>query len=244
MTPAADASRATEITSGIGRFDGEPAWTPDGKIVYASNASGNPDIWISDSDGRNAKQLTVDPGNDGAPAVSPDGRWVFYTSFAQPQRSVWKIPMTGGEAVRVFGPHTPPDDDPVRATLRATFVARAISPDGKVLAGSFLNREARGFRLGLVSVDSGEMVKKFDHGPFTSGFTPDGRTLTYGDTRNGVWNVWNQPIDGGAPKLVTSFASGSIFGFAWSRDGRQLAVARGTVTNDAVLISNLTPLSH
>ena len=285
VAPAGDASRGAEITSGIGRFDGEPVWTPDGKIVYASNASGNPDIWICDGDGRNAKQLTVDPGYDGEPAVSPDGktvvfvsrrgglqiwkmdidggnqapltrapgmvpvispdgRWVFYTSVAEAQRSVWKIPVAGGEAVRVFGPHTPPDDDPVRATVRATFVARGISPDGKVLAGSFLDREVRGFRLGLVSLDSAELVKKFDHGPFTSAFTPDGRALTYSEAKNGVWNLWNQPIDGGSPKPVTSFTSGSIFGFAWSGGGKRLVIARGTETSDAVLVSNLTPAAR
>jgi hypothetical protein len=30
------------------------------------------------------------------------------------------------------------------------------------------------------------------------------------------------------------------FGFAWSRDGKELAVARGTLTHDVVLISNFT----
>jgi hypothetical protein len=37
---------------------------------------------------------------------------------------------------------------------------------------------------------------------------------------------------------VTDFKSDRIFSFDWSRDGKQLAVARGALTSDMVLISN------
>ena len=36
------------------------AWTPDGKIVYASRTGENWDIWISNRDGSESKQLTTD----------------------------------------------------------------------------------------------------------------------------------------------------------------------------------------
>jgi hypothetical protein len=48
----------------------------------------------------------------------------------------------------------------------------------------------------------------------------------------------SQPIDGSSSTHLTDFKDGRIFNFAWSRDGKQLALARGTVTNDVVLISN------
>jgi hypothetical protein len=53
----------------------------------------------------------------------------------------------------------------------------------------------------------------------------------------GVSNLWAQPLDGSSPKALTDFQSGQIFGFAWSRTG-DLALARGTHTSDAILISN------
>jgi Tol biopolymer transport system component len=45
---------AREISAGAGTDDGVAglAWTPDGRIVFASSASGNSDIWIMDADGR------------------------------------------------------------------------------------------------------------------------------------------------------------------------------------------------
>ena len=52
--------------------------------------------------------------------------------------------------------------------------------------------------------------------------------MTYAEVKDGVWNLWNQPIDGGAPKPVTNFTSDQIFSFGWSTDdGKRLAIARG-----------------
>jgi serine/threonine protein kinase len=66
----------------------------------------------------------------------------------------------------------------------------------------------------------------------------DGRAIIYFVTRNGVSNLWAQPVDGAAPKQLTNFPSDRIFWFDFSRDGKQLALSRGTMTSDVVLISN------
>ena len=51
-------------------------------------------------------------------------------------------------------------------------------------------------------------------------------------------NVWAQPIGGGPPRQLTDFKSDQTFYFDWSRDGKQLALARGTQTSDVVLITD------
>jgi Tol biopolymer transport system component len=66
----------------------------------------------------------------------------------------------------------------------------------------------------------------------------DGQSLVYGVTKKGVTNLWVQPLDGSPPKQLTNFASEQIFGFDLSRDGKQVAMSRGTQTSDVVLISN------
>ena len=68
-------------------------------------------------------------------------------------------------------------------------------------------------------------------------WTHDGRALAYVDPKN-LSNINSQIIDGGPSKQVTNFKSDLTFSFAWSRDGKRLALARGTVTKDVVLISN------
>jgi hypothetical protein len=47
-------------------------------------------------------------------------------------------------------------------------------------------------------------------------------------------------IDGKPPRQLTHFTDGRPIGtFAWSRDGKRLAIGRLTVTNDIVLFTGL-----
>jgi len=46
-------------------------------------------------------------------------------------------------------------------------------------------------------------------------------------------------LDGRPAKQMTNFATGLIFNFTWSYDGKQLVLARGTVNSDVILISNV-----
>jgi Tol biopolymer transport system component len=69
-------------------------------------------------------------------------------------------------------------------------------------------------------------------------WSPDGKGLQYLLTRGGATNVWEQPLTGGDAHQVTRFASGRIFSFACSRDGKQLLLTRGNESSDVILISN------
>ena len=70
-------------------------------------------------------------------------------------------------------------------------------------------------------------------------WSPDSRSLIFAKTAGGVSNLWQQPVDSGAPKQITDFKSEQIWNFAFSRDGKQLALARGGTIRDVVLISDL-----
>jgi tricorn protease len=72
-------------------------------------------------------------------------------------------------------------------------------------------------------------------------WTADGRSLTYVDSQGGVSNIWIQSLAGGQPKQLTDFKDQQIYGFAWSNDGKQLAISRGVMNNDVVLIKDFLP---
>ena len=84
----------------------------------------------------------------------------------------------------------------------------------------------------------GKVVKKFNVPGLGMEWSRDGRALHYVDPR-GAANLLSLPLDGGPPKPITNFTSDQIFGFSWSRDGKRLAVTRGTFTNDVVMISSV-----
>jgi hypothetical protein len=74
-----------------------------------------------------------------------------------------------------------------------------------------------------------------------SRWTPDGKGIAFYDVGSGG-NLWVQPLDGSAPRQLTHFADDRTIGdFAWSRDGKRLAVVRFTVTNDIVLFRGMRP---
>lgn len=72
-----------------------PNWSADGWIYFASNRSGELQVWKIPADGGVALQLTKQGGV--IPSVSPDGRFVYY---AKGEDEVWRIPTAGGEEAR------------------------------------------------------------------------------------------------------------------------------------------------
>ena len=51
-------------------------------------------------------------------------------------------------------------------------------------------------------------------------------------------NLWRFPLDGSTPRPVTTFTSEEIMNYRWSRDGKTLAMSRGTDSADVVLITS------
>jgi dipeptidyl aminopeptidase/acylaminoacyl peptidase len=69
-------------------------------------------------------------------------------------------------------------------------------------------------------------------------FAPGDKAVQYVMARGGSANIWEMPLTGGTPRQVTSFDSLTMNDFAWSRDGKTLAVTRGTSGSDVIVISN------
>ena len=92
----------------------EPRLSPDGRrLVFGSQRAGDvTDIWVSDADGSNPRQLTHGPGRDqGSPYWSPDGRRIAFDSQGQDnQFHIWMIDADGGTPRRIT---TKADDEHV-----------------------------------------------------------------------------------------------------------------------------------
>lgn len=131
---------ARQITSGDWDDEG-PAWSPDGRLIaFTSNrdsvdGNDNSDVWVVASDdttkGTTTRRLTSEPGSDGNPAWSPDGKWIAYNRqpSAEPIALIYDpshiavIAATGG-APRAL-----------TATLDRNIRAARWAPDGKSLYG-------------------------------------------------------------------------------------------------------------
>jgi Tol biopolymer transport system component len=80
-----------------------PQYAPDGQtLVFESNRSGYEEIWVSQRDGRDVRQLTHFAGpQTGSPYWSPDGKSVTLESRAAGLVALFVVPAGGGAAVPI-----------------------------------------------------------------------------------------------------------------------------------------------
>lgn len=264
IVPNGEARQARQITYGAANLAGlgGVAWTPDGRIVYHSTVSGAHGIWIMGADGTGQRQLTIG-NNAGYPSVCPDNRCIVFVSEGA-GRAIWKMDLDGSHPKQLAQggfPQCTPDNrwvvyqsgeslwkapidggEPVQLT-GGGFAWPAISPDGKWIAAQQFIRidNPTGARIAIIPIEGGEPIKVFDVSLEVPGrirWSSDGSAVTYLSRRDGVVNVWSQPFKGGPSRQLTDFKSDDIFFFDWSRDGRQLLLARGTWSRDVILISS------
>jgi eukaryotic-like serine/threonine-protein kinase len=192
----------------------------DRYIVFDSLRDGKQLLWRMDADGSNGTQIADQAGFS---TCSPDGKWVFYMS----KRKLYRMSAEGGTPSQVMTTETGGQFD--------------VSPDGSLVA--VLYQEGSPVpvgKIGVVPASGGELrfIGLLPSGGGNLRWSPNGKAVQYLLTRNGATNVWEQPLAGGDPHPVTKFPSGLIFNFAWSRDGKQLLLSKGSDNSDVILISN------
>jgi Tol biopolymer transport system component len=204
--------------------------TPDGgTLVFIRSTPGADGLWRVDSAGRQPTRLVPGFKEFGGfvvePVVTSDGRYVVFTSNRGGVQGPWVVPINGGEAVRI----------PTGAESSGGDVD--VSPDSTRITFA-----PGGPRPAVAVCDFPTCANRLDLAPPAnfngrSRWTPDGRDIAYVDA-TGV-NIWAMPLDGGPPRQLTHFADAgrpAISAFAYSHDGRRLAIVRTTTADDVVLL--------
>lgn len=221
----ADGTNQKQLTSDEAQ-DYEPHVSPDGRyIVFGSNRGPLPSVWRMDIDGNNLKQLSDQ--EDYLQDITTDGKWVIFTSWRTTKLSLWRVSIDGGQPEQISN----------------LFINQArVSPDGKTLACRYQEENPNSPRkLIILPIEGGTPMKSFDLLPTTVGspeWVADGKSVIFYDLRTGTPNLWSFPLDGGPMKQLTDFKPDGIFNRQLSFDGKWMAMGRGLVTGDVVLISD------
>jgi dipeptidyl aminopeptidase/acylaminoacyl peptidase len=82
--------------------------SPDGKsVIYVvttydlARAKRVSHVWMMDTDGRNAHQMTQSESGENSPQLSPDGKWMAFISSRDGSPNLYLMPVTGGEAKKL-----------------------------------------------------------------------------------------------------------------------------------------------
>jgi len=203
-----------------------------GNAVFMSRSAEGTHIWRIGLDGNGLKQIT-NGASEGIPQCIDDHSFL-YVKPGEGGWSLWKESLDGGKAFRLS---------------EVPSLGPAVSPDGKWIAYAFLD-EMHNKKIAIISSAGGPPAHTL---PLSSTvlvdtgvglkWTTDSKALAYVDLCNGVPNLCVQPVEGGDPKQITSFKSGEIFSYDIAHDGT-IALARGTLSRNVVLIRNFTVSSQ
>jgi Tol biopolymer transport system component len=193
VAPGGDVKHAQQVLPGlIPRFEGVDglAWTPDGHLLYSVYVGDSQTIWQIKSDGKDARQLTVNAPDvvDRHVGVTADGRYMVFHSNRSGAFQIWRANLDGSDLKQLtttdinYQPCLAPDNSTIVYTsghngsetiwrisidgsnpeqLTQTKSSHPeVSPDGKSIA--FLDFfDANRYQIAIMPFEGGEPTRRF-----------------------------------------------------------------------------------
>lgn len=209
LVPDGDASRAKQLTTGTGRQDGDPAvnWTPDGRIIYDSTASGSRHVWIMNADGSDQRQLTDGAYEDHGAHISRDGRYIVFTSNRTGTYHIYRMDIDGNNLKQL--------------TNGTGEFAPSFSQDGRWVICSSPSPNYASWK---VPADGGELLQLTDNS-WASSVSPDDKLVAHVRPAGAgplSWTIIIRPFAGGPPLTTFDVTSDTRPNSHWTPNGRAI----------------------
>jgi TolB protein len=198
-------------------FSATGIWPGTGRIAFASDRNGNPDIYVMNSDGSGLVQLTNNLADDGQPTWSPDASKIAFVSTRNGGGLEIYVMNADGTAV-------------VRLTDQLdTDASPAWSPDGSRIAFSSARDAMTVVDLNIYVMNAdGSGVRRLTTDPKLDGsptWSPDGSKIAFMTSRHAT-NEGNSEIyvvnaDGTGETRLTYFPYDDKEP-VWSTDGSKI----------------------
>jgi Tol biopolymer transport system component/predicted Ser/Thr protein kinase len=184
-----------------------PQYSPDGRKIafesYSLYSDRSSEIWVCDSEGLNAIQLTSLDRKTGTPRWSPDGRQIAFDSVAETHSAIYVINAEGGSPRRI-------------TTGTSEDVVPSWSRDGQWIY--FASNRTGDFQVWKAPADGGESVQVTKKGGFAAFESPDGKFIYYAKGMNAP-GIWRVEVQGGEETPVLDQPKAGYWGYWAVVDG-------------------------
>ncbi len=180
-------------------------------VRETSNTSG--DLYVSDLDGTQIKQITFDRMGVRGVAWTPDDRALVFASNRGGAYELWQVPANGGTAQSI-------------ATKGFEVTSPDLADDGRILAYTSTTQNWNIWRAPIVAAEAASsppirLIASLGRND-SPRYSPDGRRIAFISDRSGSWELWVSDSEGHELRQITSFG-GSVVGTPhWSPDGQYL----------------------
>ncbi|HET7239088.1 MAG TPA: hypothetical protein VFI76_08670 [Terrimicrobiaceae bacterium] len=184
------------------------------RIAFVSSRTGRKEIYTSDYDGANVRQLTHDGAISVAPALSPDGRKLAYTGYQSGYADIYLIDLASGARGRIV-------------KFPGTNSGAAFSPNGGQIACT-LSKDGNP-ELYVVGAGGGGARRLTSTRGVESSptWSPDGSQIIYSSDERGGPQLFRIGAGGGSGQLIST-GYNYCTEPSWSQDGKKVAFTART----------------
>src|SRR5262249_30872935 len=154
---------------------------------FVSDRSGTFEVWVCNSDGSHAAQVTSMGGSaTGTPRWSPDGEHITFDSNRDGNWDIFVVAASGGKPRRLT-------DQPTSEAIPSW------SRDGNWI---YFCRQTGAPQIWKAPAQGGVDVQVTHKGGFVAFESPDGRFVYYTKSEEGTEGLWRMPTEGGEETQV------------------------------------------
>jgi TolB protein len=188
------------------------------RIAFASDRTGNYEIFSMAADGSDVRQLTHSSASDVDPTWSPDGTHIAFASDRGGNYDIYVMASDGSDVEQL-------------TTAARSDRYPAYAPDGTTIA--FRSTRFGEREILLMNADGSDQ-RRIAHGVVADqpAWSPDGKRLAYVGVANGtstqednVEDIFTMAVDGGDRRKLTATPDSDRYP-SWSPDGKTIAFRR------------------